>query len=84
MSKTSSGGTVGTDPYGTYDGATGAFLSWTTVGNPLPGTGAERLWEDLSVDYETRADTGHVPEPSSILLAGLALAGLILTGKRKT
>lgn len=72
------------DSISKFDGSTGALLSTTTIGSPLPATGlGQRLWEDLSVDYAARADTGgQVPEPSSILLAAIAMLGLVGTQRR--
>lgn len=63
-----------------FDGITGALIDTRTIGAPNPG----RLWEDLSVDYAARSDTGggNVPEPGSLLLAGVALAGLAASRAR--
>ena len=66
-----------------YNGTTGALISTTTVGGPAPNTGFGRLWEDLSVDYATRLDTGKVPEPSSLLLAGIAILGLVASQRKR-
>lgn len=66
-----------------FDGATGALISTIAIGGPAPGTGNGRLWEDLSVDYATRLDTGHVPEPSSLLLAGVAILGLVASQRKR-
>jgi len=60
-----------------YDGITGAEIGAALVLQGSPGDGS-RLIEDLSVDYETRQDTGHVPDAGSTLgllgLAGLAMS----------
>ena len=66
-----------------FDGTTGALISTTTIGGPTPGTDSDRLWEDLAVDYATRPDTGHVPEPSSLLLAGVAILGLVASQRKR-
>jgi PEP-CTERM motif len=66
--------------YGSYlqewDGTTGAFIQNVTL------SGGSFLIEDLSVDYNTRPDTGQVPEPSSLLLLGAGLAWLGLWGRK--
>lgn len=65
-----------------YDGATGSELGFITLGGPIPPDGY-RLIEDLSVDYETRPDTGHgVPDAGSTL-AFLGLFGLALVATER-
>lgn len=59
-----------------WDGTTGAFISNLALAGNHP-------WiEDLSVDYATRKDTGSVPEPSTLLLLGSGLVGLVGMRKR--
>lgn len=63
-----------------WNGATGAFIRTQTIGLPQPMTGNSRLWEDLSVDYATRPDTGSpVPEPETygMMLMGLGFMGFV-------
>lgn len=63
-----------------WNGATGAFISTQTIGLPQPVTGNGRVWEDLSVDYATRPDTGSpVPEPETygMMLMGLGFMGFV-------
>jgi hypothetical protein len=56
-----------------WNGTTGAFIGNVSL------SGGNFLIEDLSVDYSLRADTGGttVPEPSTMLLLGLGLAGVV-------
>lgn len=66
-----------------FNGTTGALINTSTIGAPNPG----RLWEDLSVDYAARVDTGgggKVPEPMSISLVGAALLALGAARRKRT
>ncbi len=67
-----------------YSGTTGLEIgSGITLGGPIPPDGY-RLVEDLSVDYATRADTGHVPDAGNTLalLGGSCL--LLITAARRS
>ena len=67
-----------------YDGTTGLLISTNFIGGPVPATGtSQRLWEDLSVDYAARQDTGGVPEPTPLLLVGIAVLGLVASQRKR-
>lgn len=70
-----------------FSGTTGVLLSTATIGGPAPNTGNDRLWEDLSVDYAAREDTGGgngtVPEPATLALVGLGFVGMAAMRRRK-
>lgn len=66
-----------------YNGITGAEIgTGITLGGPVAPDGY-RLIEDLSVDYETRPDTGHgVPDAGSTL-GCLGLSSLLLFANKR-
>lgn len=62
-----------------WDGITGAFVKDIVL------DGSHRSIEDLSVDFSQRPDTGgQVPEPATLVLFGLGLAGFGVARWRKT
>lgn len=69
-----------------YSGLTGLEIgTGLTLGGPNPPDGY-RLLEDLSVDYETRQDTGHgvADATSTLALLGLSVMGLLVSKRRLT
>ena len=66
-----------------WDGTTGAFVK--TISLPGYYNGGLPLYiEDISVDYQTRADTGNVPDGgSTAVLIGSVVLGLLAIRRKK-
>jgi len=56
----------------------GLYSFWATTGVLKAGT-----TYNLSINHQTQAVVQNIPEPSSVLLAGLALAGVGFSARRK-
>ena len=60
-----------------------AFLIWNTGGNQPPYTGTSGP-TGMAADFTVHGDATTVPEPASLLLLGMGLAGLAFQRKRQS
>jgi autotransporter-associated beta strand protein len=76
---------VATGPAGTF-GSASTVLAGLTVSQTAPGVGTYALSTDAAGDslFLDLADTAAAPEPTSLLLAGVAAAPLIIGRRRRT
>jgi hypothetical protein len=73
------------DPYGDFCKWTAVGVSFSGVAKSIDfgGTANQVGFDDITIGSATAGDTGQVPEPASLALLGLGLAGLVASRRRK-